>query len=521
MNRLSIVAPVFAVLFGVAQAVPAQTAPAQEKFALVIGNGNYRGINTLNNPVNDAGDVAAALEKLGFSVQKLTNASLEQIENASLQFKRNLSRSASAWGFFFYAGHGVQANGGHNYLIPVDANIQSETQLKTKAFDVQQLYGELSEAGNALNIVVLDACRDNPFGFSRGSGSRGLALVANQPKGSLIVYATRAGQTAADGNGRNGVFTSQLLKNLGTAGLEVKEMFHQTGADVQAVSGGEQSPAMYVEYFGRAYLAGAPAANGLRPTVVTPAPAPVPPTAPPPVRPAPANMVWVAGGTFQMGSESGESDEKPVHEVTVKGFYMGKYEVTQREWFEVMGTNPSYFKGENLPVEQVSWQEAIEYCNRRSMKEGLTPCYRGSGNSITCDWKANGYRLPTEAEWEYAAKDGVQNFLTTEYAGSNSVGAVAWYDDNSGGSTHPVGTKAGNALGIYDMSGNVWEWCWDWYGDYNGRAQTDPRGPASGSNRVARGGSWIRAASYARSANRGDGAPSGRYSGLGFRLVRP
>ncbi|MDR2553496.1 MAG: SUMF1/EgtB/PvdO family nonheme iron enzyme [Treponema sp.] len=208
---------------------------------------------------------------------------------------------------------------------------------------------------------------------------------------------------------------------------------------------------------------------------------------------APKGFVLVEGGTFTMGSPSKEpdrdSDEGPRHQVTVKSFYMGKREVTQREWQELMGNNPSKFRGDTLPVEQVSWYEVIEYCNRRSVKEGLTPAYRGSRNSITCDWNASGYRLPTEAEWEYAAKGGNKNYLTYLYAGSNSAGAAGWYDGNSGGTTHPVGTKAANDLRIYDLSGNVWEWCWDWYGGYSSGAQTDPAGPVSGSVRVIRGGS--------------------------------
>jgi formylglycine-generating enzyme required for sulfatase activity len=239
----------------------------------------------------------------------------------------------------------------------------------------------------------------------------------------------------------------------------------------------------------------------------------------------PEGFVLVEGGTFTMGSPSNEpdrdSDEGPQHQVTVKSFYMGKYEVTQREWREVMGNNPSNFKGDNLPVEQVSWFEVIEYCNKRSVKERLTPCYRGSGNSITCDWSANGYRLPTEAEWEYAAKGGNKNFLTYLYAGSNSAGAVAWYDGNSGNTTHPVGTKAPNDLGIYDLSGNVWEWCWDWKGDYGSGAQTGPAGPSSGSDRVLRGGSWYNDARFLRSSLRGNNVPSRRNSIIGFRLVRP
>ncbi|MDR1986844.1 MAG: formylglycine-generating enzyme family protein [Treponema sp.] len=233
-----------------------------------------------------------------------------------------------------------------------------------------------------------------------------------------------------------------------------------------------------------------------------------------------ARFSAVPGGPFLMGSVSGDSDEKPVHTVTVSGFYMGKYEVTQREWQEVMGNNPANFKGDDLPVENVSWYEAIEYCNKRSVREGLTPAYRGSGASILCDFRANGYRLPTEAEWEYAAKEGNQGGLTYEYSGSNSVDAAAWYSGNSGNRTHAVGTKQPNSLGLYDMSGNVWEWCWDWYGSYSGGSQTDPAGPASGSGRVLRGGSWSSSAQRLRSAYRRYYGPSYRYYSSGFRLVR-
>jgi len=206
----------------------------------------------------------------------------------------------------------------------------------------------------------------------------------------------------------------------------------------------------------------------------------------------PANFVRVDGGTFQMGTASGgENNERPVHMVTVKSFSMSKYEVTQKEWFDVMGTTvrqqrdmgdrswPLSGEGDNYPMYYVSWFEAVEYCNRRSIKEGLTPAYRGSGNNITCDWKANGYRLPTETEWEYAAKGGNKDPIVYEYSGSNNAGAVAWYyDGNNGGSTKPVGIKAPNSLGLYDMSGNVWEWCWDWYGSYLDRSEAHLRGVA-------------------------------------------
>ncbi|MDR1839296.1 MAG: formylglycine-generating enzyme family protein [Treponema sp.] len=250
-------------------------------------------------------------------------------------------------------------------------------------------------------------------------------------------------------------------------------------------------------------------------------------------QPSPVNFVCIEGGTFQMGSNSGDDDEKPVHTVTVKSFNMGKYPVTQKEWFEIMGTTiqqqrdmtdrswPLYGEGDSYPMYYVSWLDAVEYCNKRSQREGLTPAYSGSGNNITCDWNANGYRLPTEAEWEYAAKGGNRDTMVYEYSGSNSAGAVAWYSDNSGNSAHPVGTKAPNSLGLYDMSGNVWEWCWDWYGSYKSGAQTDPVGASSGSFRVRRGGSWFHSAQDVCSAYRMIDVPSYRGGFLGFRLVRP
>ncbi|MDR1029457.1 MAG: SUMF1/EgtB/PvdO family nonheme iron enzyme [Treponema sp.] len=252
-----------------------------------------------------------------------------------------------------------------------------------------------------------------------------------------------------------------------------------------------------------------------------------------PMRNVPANMVRVEGGTFQMGSNNGQDWEKPVHTVTVKGFYMGKYEVTQKEWQELMGTTVAqqrdmadrswslYGVGDNYPIYYVSWYEAVEYCNKLSLKEGLSPAYRGSGNNIVCDFNATGYRLPTEAEWEYAARGGNKDPMAYEYSGGNSVESVAWYSGNSGNSSHPVGTKQPNSLGLYDMSGNVWEWCWDWYGGYSSGSQTDPTGVSSGTYRVFRGGRWYDGAALVRAANRDNSTPLSRIGSLGFRLVRP
>ena len=231
------------------------------------------------------------------------------------------------------------------------------------------------------------------------------------------------------------------------------------------------------------------------------------------------NFVYVPGGTFTMGrtTGSGNADELPIHQVTLSSFAIYKYEVTQAEYQAVMGTNPSYFTGSNYPVERVTWYNAVEYCNARSTQEGLTPCYNTS--SWSCDFNANGYRLPTEAEWEYASRGATINpdYL---YSGSDNIDNVAWYSSNSNSTTHPVGTKAPNSLGIYDMSGNVCEWCNDWYGSYSSGAQTDPVGPASGSHRVNRGGGWSSSATYCRVSDRYDYYPTDSRSDLGFRVAR-
>jgi formylglycine-generating enzyme required for sulfatase activity len=252
-----------------------------------------------------------------------------------------------------------------------------------------------------------------------------------------------------------------------------------------------------------------------------------------PAPPAPANMVWVAAGTFTMRSPSSEvsrqSREGPQHQVTIsKGFYLGKYEVTQKEWVAVMGSNPSNWKGDNLPVENVSWFDVIDYCNALSRREGLTPAYAISGINVTWNKGANGYRLPTEAEWEYACRAGTTSPFST---GSNITTSQANYNgnypynNNAKGiyreKTTAVGSFAANYWGLYDMHGNVYEWCWDWYGDYASGSQTDPSGAASGANRVSRGGSWDYYAEYVRSASRDGSTPSFRSLNLGFRLVRP
>jgi formylglycine-generating enzyme required for sulfatase activity len=271
----------------------------------------------------------------------------------------------------------------------------------------------------------------------------------------------------------------------------------------------------------------------------------------------PDNLVFVRGGAFKNTNSNyyGKS-------IFISSFYIGKYEVTQQEWSKVMESNPSKFKGDNLPVETVSWYDSVEYCNKRSIKEGLTPYYNIDGNHkdpnnlpdpsngdldevkwrVTINAAANGYRLPTEAEWEYAASGGQMSKSYT-YSGGNDADKVAWYWQNSGdtnltgfwnwpaieqnhGRTKPVGGRLPNELGLYDMSGNVREWCWDWYGDLQSAGtwrvvENDPMGPPSGFARVQRGGGWIGDVSCCESSYRGGGFEAdGRGPDQGFRLCR-
>ena len=234
----------------------------------------------------------------------------------------------------------------------------------------------------------------------------------------------------------------------------------------------------------------------------------------------------VPAGTFLMGStdadKAAQSDERPQHEVRItKAFYLGIHEVTQGQYQAVTGENPSYFKGsDDLPVENVSWLDAVQFCNKLSERESLRPYYRKEGDQVTIAG-GNGYRLPTEAEWEYACRAG----SGTAYGFGDDaarLGEFAWFKGNSGDKTHPVGQKQPNAFGLYDMHGNVWEWCWDGYDpDYYKRSPVDdPSGPVDGSNRVFRGGGWNCAAENCRAAYRNGNTPTNAINSLGLRLAR-
>jgi formylglycine-generating enzyme required for sulfatase activity len=251
-------------------------------------------------------------------------------------------------------------------------------------------------------------------------------------------------------------------------------------------------------------------------------------------------MVWVQRGSFVIGDNQ-VSGAKPAHKVSfTNGFYIGIYTVTQDEYMKLIKPNPSHFQAGlfTRPVDGVSWYDAIAYCNTRSLDEGLDPVYEIMGSFNPGDWasypysswdnvtkrpQANGYRLPTEAEWEYAAKGGNGSPGNYIYSGSNTPDEVAWYNTTSGSMTNPVGQLTPNGLGIYDMSGNISEWCWDWYDPYYYSADvewTDPTGPSSGDERSRRGGSWNNAYTNVRTVIRNSFPPNNSTYVMGFRVVR-
>ncbi|MDR0524654.1 MAG: formylglycine-generating enzyme family protein [Spirochaetaceae bacterium] len=252
---------------------------------------------------------------------------------------------------------------------------------------------------------------------------------------------------------------------------------------------------------------------------------------PGPTQALPEDFVHIPGGIFTMGSpdsEWGRQNNETPHEVQVSGFFLGKYEVTQAGYQAVTDTNPSKFQGPNLPVEQVSWFDAVAYCNARSLREKRIPAYILEDEQVRWNPRADGYRLPTEAEWEYACRAGTPtpfhtgNNITPKQANYN--GRYPYNSMTKGEfreKTAPAGSFPPNLWGLYDMHGNVWEWCWDWYDAYPPETQINPQGAGAGTDRVIRGGSWCSRGEKLRSANRGLNIPSYRSSEVGFRLLLP
>ena len=522
----------------------------QPRAALIIGNSAYER-KPLKNPVNDARDMAEALTGFGFDVTLLTDADRRSMIDAIQAFGESLSNGSAA--LVYFSGHGLQSQG-NNYLIPLRADIEKEADIEFETVDANRILAHLQEAnGKGVNILILDACRDNPFKSFMKSAKTGLAQM-DAPTGSLIVYATAPNTIARDDpNGENSLFTRRLLDALRDAPtLNVLEMLIRVRKQVMKDTNGKQVPWESGSLTDLFYFAEA-----------APTPQPVPTETPTPqivyveVTPTPLprqtsevsetsevsmprscwenatpgatckepttgmEFVYVPGGEFEMGcgkkEQSCGNDEKPRHNVKVDGFWIGKYEVTQAQWEAIMGNNPSYFKGADRPVEQVSWNDAQTFLQK------LNATVETHGRASLQ------FRLPSEAEWEYAARAGT---TTPFYFGETISTDQANYDGNytyGNGKkgvyrqqTTDVGSFPNNAFGLYDMHGNVWEWVADTYHDnYNGAPNDGSIWGDLGDKKakVLRGGSWNFLPFDLRSATRDRGNPGYDNYYLGFRAV--
>ncbi|MBF0472194.1 MAG: SUMF1/EgtB/PvdO family nonheme iron enzyme [Nitrospirae bacterium] len=511
------------------RAVQIKAMKTEKRVALVIGNGAYKS-SPLNNPVNDALAMAKVLESLNFEVISGVNLTKDEMMKRVIDFGNKIKDGGV--GLFYFAGHGVQYNG-QNYLIPIDAKIDSQEVIEVEAMSADYVLARMDAAKNRLNIVILDACRNNPFARSFRSVSNGLAQM-KAPEGSFIAYATAPGSVASDGGGKNGLYTQELIKSMNKPGLKIEEMFKDVRISVESQSGKKQTPWESSSITGDFYFKidqNAVLPNNQTPVVqtnqktlnpveehwetiknsteisdfrdfirahpkskfVAAANAKIKQLDKPEhlqIEPQPSQIittdskhpdikfVFVKGGCFQMGE---------THRECVNDFYIGRYEVTQGQWKKVMGSNPSYFDkcGDNCPVERVSWNDVQSFIEKLNNQ--------GAGM----------YRLPKQTEWEYACRSRGRN---EKYSGGDNVKNLSWNNNNSGISSHIVGQKDPNGLGIYDMSGNVWEWTQD-----HNRSQDE---------RIIRGGSWrddpkhVRCTTYdKRNANR-------RGPLLGFRLLK-
>lgn len=431
MGRLWVVG-LLASFFAPEQTRDVQVIRVQRRWALVVGNSAYPN-SPLKNPVNDAADLSASLTRLGFQVTPKTNLTRRGFEQALNDFTRQVTAGDLA--LVYFAGHGVQVEN-ENYLVPVDFNAENEADVPYEAFAASRLRSRLEATGAAVRVLILDACRNNPYKFKR-SGVGGLAAMTMAAEGTIIAFAAGDNQTADDNRGeRNGLYTKFLLQALEQPGMHLKDVFERTRAQVYEASRKKQFPALYDMVIGRLILKEGPVAVLSQPANSASAPPPsIRSSEPRPTRVGKDGLiyVWIPPGEFRMGCSPGDDecygDERQARSVTIpRGFWMGQTEVTQEAFQRTTGKNPSHFKGEKLPVDKVTWSDAKTYCD------------------------AVGLRLPTTAEWEYAARAGS---TASRYG---EVGRIGWYDGNSRGKTHEVATREANEWGLHDLFGNVFEW---------------------------------------------------------------
>ncbi len=629
------------------RALVRQQHQSEQRVALVIGNNNYKGeyLSKLHNPINDALAIKKVLESKNFKVIYAQDVTSRTMKLKLSEFYKSIRNGGV--GLLYFSGHGMEFDG-ENYLIPVDAQINEKSEVSIDSIAVNTITKRMTRANNRLNVVVLDACRNDPF--AKG-GSGGLAKI-DPPAGTLVAYATSAGKTASDGKkGENGAFTKYLIKYIKQKDLSLTQVFKKTRISVYKDTNKRQKPAVYDEIIGEDFFFTLPTKNQkskstpqvnanaenelwsmvkssntiedynyyissypkgrfvsvanykikkLKPKKQeikkytlkinpTPSDAKVQITN---IKPryhdnmelkkgtyyarvskqgyhtkkkkislyddmeldirlekeksndAPKNFVHIKAGSFQMGSNDGDADEKPKYRVDIDyDFYIGKYEVTVGEFREFINAtnhkvqtetnggcwiyedkwkqksdadwqNPYFSQTDKSPVVCVSHNDAKAYANWLNRKTGKN------------------YRLPTEAEWEYVARAGT----TTKYSFGDSKSNLKYYAnladsltnfswkeswDDGYKNTSPVGTFRPNLWGVYDMHGNVWEWCEDWYTDSYKSTPRDGTDNDSGNQkkRVLRGGSWCGNAVILRSANRYRFNPADASGSVGFRVV--
>lgn len=535
-----------------------------DMFVLIISNENYKYEQPVPFALNDGATFKLYCEKtLGVPTKNIRytpDATLNEMRRQLLWLDNVMKAyQGEARAIVYYSGHGMPSEDAkHAYLLPVDG----DSRLAESGLSTEQLYKQLSLMPSKGTIVLLDAC----FSGARRDGqmlasNRGVAIKVKEEtiSGNMVVFSAAHGDETAYPyeEKKHGLFTYFLLSALQESGgcISLGKLSDQVTKMVSRRSIVEndkgQTPTvrssstssgwrnwMFANSAAKRYETLASTTNAVTQKQTEKAklqPAPVDRKARSEQtattntqqlvqKDTPSNatisgesrkvitvgnvsftMIRVDGGTFTMGatSEQGSdanNDEKPAHQVTLSPYYIGETEVTQALWEAVMGSNPSYFNGARRPVEEVSWDDCQDFIRKLNQKTGQN------------------FRLPTEAEWEYAARGGNKS-RGFKYAGSNTIGDVAWYTDNSGSTTHDVKTKQANELGLYDMSGNVWEWCQDWKGGYSSSAQTNPTGPSSGSYRVSRGGGWSSSARFCRVSYRSSFTPGFRNFNLGLRLA--
>ena len=498
-------------LFALGLVLPAHAA---ERVALVIGNAAYAHGTPLENPLNDARGVAAALKEAGFETILAENTGLAAMEEKVLAFRRAADGAKAAW--FYYSGHGVEVKGS-NYLVPVDADVQDEFQVKHKTLALDMVLSAMDEAGTPLKVVVLDCCRDNPFGkgWSR-SGARGLGQVGTTPEGTIIAFAASPGKTAADGEGKNSPYTTALVAALRQPGLEIDQVFKETGRMVIASTGKTQQPwvnsSFYDHFVLRPGQPGASAPTPLMPEVPFPAKGDSLASATrerPFVNSLGMEFIPLPGnaGVFMCRTETRVRDFRAYARATdyvqtggayvlkVKGNAKPGYSTAWELDTSASWEKPGFTQTEDHPVCCVSLNEAETFCAWLSKKEGKM------------------YRLPSDAEWSAAVgvgkypwgsswppPKGVGNYAGSEF--KDSLPKANWqtaYDHSDGfARTAPAASFDENKYGFYDLGGNVWEWCSDRYKtSMNSQALLDEI-PALKMEtaddgtpfRVLRGGSW-------------------------------